>query len=289
MNSIVHKIYISILVGIVVIVTTWLFFIGWDYYQTPLSERFYHPSHDDLKPSGKFGHGIGILGTLLVIIGVVIYIARKRYKILHKYGRLKHWLEFHIFLCTLGPIMILFHTAFKFGGLVSISFWSMVAVVLSGIIGRFIYIQIPRSIEGRELSLHELEQSKNNLENTFKEKYLLKDDIIYKILSALERPVYLNQGFILKNIFKKHWEDRKTVLNVKKILKNSRISRKDTSGIIKILTNEISLDNKISRLQQMQTLFRYWHVAHLPFALIMFIILVIHVGVTLAFGYKWIF
>ena len=39
----------------------------------------------------------------------------------------------------------------------------------------------------------------------------------------------------------------------------------------------------------MQKLFRYWHIAHLPFALIMLIIMVIHVGVTLAFGYKWIF
>jgi len=39
----------------------------------------------------------------------------------------------------------------------------------------------------------------------------------------------------------------------------------------------------------MQQLFKYWHVAHLPFAIIMLIILIIHVGVTLTFGYKWIF
>ncbi|MBN1199798.1 MAG: hypothetical protein JXA23_10635 [Bacteroidales bacterium] len=38
---------------------------------------------------------------------------------------------------------MLFHTSFKFGGLVAISFWSMAAVFFSGIIGRFIYIRIP--------------------------------------------------------------------------------------------------------------------------------------------------
>ena len=86
--------------------------------------------------------------------------ARKRYRILSRIGLLKHWLEFHIFLCTLGPILVLFHTAFKFGGLVAISFWSMVAVFLSGIIGRFIYLQIPRTIEGRELSLNEVRDMK---------------------------------------------------------------------------------------------------------------------------------
>jgi hypothetical protein len=34
---------------------------------------------------------------------------------------------------------------------------------------------------------------------------------------------------------------------------------------------------------------RYWHVAHLPFALIMLVIMLIHVAVALIFGYNWIF
>ena len=33
----------------------------------------------------------------------------------------------------------------------------------------------------------------------------------------------------------------------------------------------------------MQTLFKYWHVAHLPFALIMAIILIIHVAIAFKF------
>jgi type IV secretory pathway VirB2 component (pilin) len=36
-------------------------------------------------------------------------------------------------------------------------------------------------------------------------------------------------------------------------------------------------------------MFKYWHIAHLPFALIMLVIMVIHVGITLAFGATWIF
>ncbi|MCB9293922.1 MAG: hypothetical protein H6559_12495 [Lewinellaceae bacterium] len=55
------------------------------------------------------------------------------------------------------------------------------------------------------------------------------------------------------------------------------------------MRNEISLNNRIGRLQAMQKLFRYWHVAHLPFAIIMLVIVLLHVGITLAFGYKWVF
>jgi hypothetical protein len=38
----------------------------------------------------------------------------------------------------------------------------------------------------------------------------------------------------------------------------------------------------------MKRIFRYWHVIHLPFALIMLIIMAIHVGVVIYFGYLWI-
>jgi hypothetical protein len=211
-----HKIYLSMLAGIVILTFVFLAYFGLSYYSTSLEERFFHPLHNLLKPSGIWGHGLGILGSLFMILGVLLYMIRKRMRSLSRLGYLKHWLEFHIFLCTLGPILVLFHTSFKFGGLVAISFWSMVAVFVSGIIGRFIYIRIPRTIEGRELSLSEVRE--------------------------------LNRT-----------KDEKT------------------------------LKRQIDRLVTMQNLFKYWHVAHLPFALIMLVIMVIHVTVTIIFGYRWLF
>lgn len=202
MTKTVHRIYVYSLAAIVLFAFVYLAVKGYSYYSTALEERFYHPDHKNFEPSGLYGHAMGIAGTFLILFGVVMYIVRKRSRRLANLGRLKYWLEFHIFLCSLGPVLILFHTAFKFGGIVSIAFWSMVAVVLSGVIGRFIYIQIPRSIEGRELSIEEV---KNN-------------------------PALLHI--------------------------------------------------RIDRLQQMKRLFKYWHVAHLPFALIMAVIVVLHVVVT---------
>ncbi len=166
MNKIAHRIYLAGLSLIVLIVLAFLINKGYSYYKTSIEERFFSPDHISLKPSGIWGHGMGILGSLFMIMGVSMYMVRKRYRIFSRLGILKHWLEFHIFLCTLGPILVLFHTSFKFGGIVAISFWSMVAVFLSGIIGRFIYIQIPRTIEGRELSLSEVRGMKGDISET---------------------------------------------------------------------------------------------------------------------------
>ncbi|HMR42811.1 MAG TPA: hypothetical protein PKC40_03215 [Saprospiraceae bacterium] len=289
MSPLVHRIYIATLAGIVVFTAVYLTYKGFSYYNTTVEERFYHPDHTLLKSSGPYGHGLGIIGTLLILIGVFGYIAKKRYRFLARFGRLKYWLEFHIFLCTLGPVMILFHTAFKFGGIVSISFWSMVAVVASGVIGRFIYIQIPRTIEGRELSLGEIQETKNDINDILKNTYHADQGIFEKIANATTPKNEASKSKLLSGMIGKYFEDRKTVNTIKKSLREKNLPTEDINKMVTLIENEISINNKIARLQTMQKLFKYWHVAHLPFAIIMLIIMVIHVAITLAFGYKWIF
>lgn len=284
-----HRIYISILISIIVFVTALLIVKGVPYYSTSLEERFYHLDHDLFKPSGLFGHGLGIVGTFLIVFGVFSYMARKRYRFLARFGRLKYWLEFHIFLCVLGPIMILFHTAFKFGGIVSISFWSMVVVVVSGVIGRYIYLQIPRTMEGREMSLNEVRQMKENVNVTIKNGYKLDEESYGAILKYSEDNVLNRHGNAIIRIIKRYFENIKRINGLKRTLRKNRLSRSGVSGVIKLLKKEISLNNKLERLQTMQRFFKYWHIIHLPFALIMLVIMVIHVVITLAFGARWIF
>lgn len=288
MSKTAHRIYISSMAFIVIITTIFLSYKGYSYYSSPMEERFYHPDHENFKAAGLYGHGLGIIGTLLILIGVVIYIVRKRYKFCSRWGRLKYWLEFHIFLCSLGPVMVLFHTAFKFGGIVSIAFWSMVAVVISGVIGRYIYIQIPRSIEGRALSLNEIQESKSNISSILANSYQLDLNSQQAILGSLQLQ-QANNGNLFTGVIKRFFEDRKKVYNIRKVLKNNKLKGRDIRKIIRLVKNEIVINKRIERLQSMQKLFKYWHVAHLPFAIIMLVIVVLHVAITLALGYKWIF
>jgi hypothetical protein len=289
MSRTAHRIYIAALVSIVVFTVIYFTLKGTSYYSTPLGERFFHPDHTLLKPSGFIGHGLGIIGSMSIIIGVFSYMARKRFRFLSRLGLIKHWLEFHIFLCALGPILILFHSSFKFGGLVAVSFWSMVAVVASGIIGRFIYLQIPRSIEGRELSLSEVKGMKTNLGVVLQETYDLDKESLNIIMdTALDKRDKKDKhwvGHIFQNIISNYQINRR----VKHVIKSKKFSRKEYKRILRLIKNEITLNKKIERLHSMQRLFKYWHVAHLPFAMIMLIIMLVHVGVSALFGYTWIF
>ena len=280
MNKNIHRVYILSMAAIVIAVTIYLTYTGYAYYSLPLEERFYHPKYNWFKPSGIFGQGLGVVGTAIILFGVTIYILHKRYNILGRKIRLKYLLEFHIFLCTLGPILILFHTSFKFGGIVSVAFWSMVAVVLSGVIGRFIYIQIPRTIEGRALSLSEIHDSRQSLIQKLESHQGINPDILSVILNDRRE-----QNWSISNYFK----NKSLKRNIRSNLLAERVSIKDRRYILNIVGEEMALASRIGRLKQMQNLFKYWHVAHMPFALIMLIIVVIHIIVTISLGYKWIF
>jgi sulfur relay (sulfurtransferase) DsrC/TusE family protein len=289
MSKTAHRIFIGILVAIVFIATIAILYKGKSYYRLSLEERVYHPDHSLLKPSGIVGHGLGIVGSLLMIIGMTTYMARKRYRALSRLGSLKNWLEFHIFLCTLGPIMVLFHTAYKFGGLVAVSFWSMVAVFLSGIIGRFIYIQIPRSIEGRELSLNEVRAMKGDVAGLVRSSYNMDEESYNIIVDSIKKKVELYHKNSIVRYIRKYFDDRRSIKAVKIVLKRNNLPKREYNQILSLVNDDIMLNRKIERLDTMQNLFKYWHVAHLPFALVMLIIMVIHVAVTIVFGYRWIF
>lgn len=282
MNKRNYNLYIAVLVFVSLFITIYIALKGASYYSTSMEERFYHPDHKLLKPNGLYGHGLGIFGTLMIMIGVFGYMARKRMKSLSRVWVLKHWLEIHIFLCTLGSILIMYHTAFKLGGIVSVSFWSMVAVVLSGVIGRFIYLQIPRTIQGRELSLAEISEMRNSLSDEIKKIGIQSSTTDF--ISSLNMDNGNNAGSKDQN-----FNDKEQLNEIKKKLKSMNIPTNDKRKLIQSLKSEISMKRKLHRLELMQRLFRYWHIAHLPFALIMLIIMIIHVAVALTLGYYWIF
>ena len=291
MTKFQHKIYISLFVAVTLLSFGLIVYYGYSYYSLPLEERFFSPLHNNFKPSGFIGHGLGIIGSLMMFLGVVIYMIRKRVKSLYRFGILKYWLELHIFLCTLGPILVLFHTAFKFGGIVSVSFWSMVAVFLSGVVGRFIYVRIPRTIQGVELNLKDVDEINDDFSLTLRNKYKVDEKILLQIENFSNKKYKRSLSFrnIIYFIMKDYFNRKSNLRYVKKALLKSGVSKKNINEIKKISKQKLLLSNRIGYLRIFQNLFKYWHIVHLPFALIMLLIMLIHIGVTVTFGYKWIF
>ena len=105
----------------------------------------------EIPPASElFGHGIGILGFLLMLMTEALYSLRKRSRSV-KWGRMSIWLQFHIFTGLVGPYMVLLHTSWKFNGIAGVSTLFTIIIVLSGFVGRYIFTRVPRTLDGLEI------------------------------------------------------------------------------------------------------------------------------------------
>ena len=262
---------------------------GWDYYTTPLAERPLHDLHDQLKPAGTIGLGYGFVGTFLIVFGVSMYVVRKRVPLLRNVGKLNTWLGVHIFLCTLGPYLILLHTSFRFGGIVSIAFWSMTAVTLSGIFGRYVYGHIPRTMHGHTVTRDAVQRGKADLIEHITRDFPAEAD-------SLKQLLLVGKGKTPRGLVHALWLTMRW--DITKRLRRRQLAQrlKRTNGpvtlqrdLVSAVHQQITLEQRMALLTPFQRMFRYWHLFHLPLTVVMALVLTIHITVAVLFGYTWIF
>ncbi len=110
----------------------------------------------DAKSRGLLGHGIGILGFVLMLMTETLYSLRKRSR-QARWGRTANWLRFHIVTGLVGPYMVLLHAAWRYNGLAGLVTLMTIIVVISGFVGRYIYTRVPRNADGLMLEAGELQ------------------------------------------------------------------------------------------------------------------------------------
>ena len=97
-----------------------------------------------------FGHTLGIVGFVLMLLTETMYSIRKRSRSA-SFGRMSTWLKFHIYMGLVGPFMVLLHSSWKFNGLAGATTLLTAIIVISGFIGRYIFTRIPRTMDGLEI------------------------------------------------------------------------------------------------------------------------------------------
>jgi cytochrome b561 len=99
--------------------------------------------------SSLVGHGIGIVGFILMLMTATLYSLRKL-RDDARWGSTSAWLKLHMVTGLVGPYMVLLHTAMRFNGLAGLAMLLTVIVVASGLMGRYMYTRVPRAVEELE-------------------------------------------------------------------------------------------------------------------------------------------
>ena len=254
---------------------------GAPYYRIAPAERLHHPWHSVLKPNGTAGLAYGYTGFLLLLV-LVSYSARKRWRFLSRLGRLRRWLNVHIFCGILGPAFITMHAGFRFHGLIAIGYWSMIGVMLSGFVGYYLYSQVPRALSGATLAADALDDEIQALDAELVERYGMSA----AQLAAVRRAAGVDRAphsRPLAGLFFLLWHDAVLGLQRTPVAGHGAGARQMRA----LVRQRLRVERRRAFLRHTETLFGYWHAIHKPFAILLFLMLAVHIGIAIWLGYAW--
>ena len=257
------------------------------YISVPEFARHISPMHLSLKPSGSIGHALGFIGSIMMLLCYVLYYFRKKFECFDSLGSLSLWLEIHIFLGILGPILILFHTSFKFHGILGFAFWCMIIVVISGIFGRVFFGYSFFNISKKYELLHTID--------LFIEKDLRDASVISPVIKnviGLKPPGFPTNNGVIATF--KEWRYLKRETNRIFAELDERygvVGAPDYDELERWATDLVERLREIgtvSTLNLYLSILNKWVIIHKVFSYILFFIMFMHVIISLYWGYSWI-
>jgi hypothetical protein len=264
---------------------------GGSYYFAPAADQVRSPLHAWLRPSGYIGQTAGIL-SLLIFIFLWLYPLRKKYRWLAWTGVMSKWLDVHVAVALVLPFLAAIHAAWRFDGVIGLGYWSMIIVALSGIAGRYLYVHIPRSATGLELSAEEIAAERHELMAAVAANSGLPVAQVESVLRSDPTPAD-GVGF-MKTIVLMVQDDlarRRAARAFRRICAKrpggKQLDRRALREVVRLASREMALTQQARMLEATRNIFRFWHVAHRPFALTALVAVLVHVGVVVAMGATW--
>ena len=209
------------------------------------------------------GHLLGVIGTVLMI-ATLLYVYRKR--ILKRKGKANP-LNPHIYFGLIGGIFVVVHSGSKSASLIgALVFIGMLLTIISGIVGRILFVKINRSIREQKSDVETLETS----------------------LQALKQelnPIFCRKEFNFRDRAK--WyaiENGEVQLDAQM---DSQVDEK-CQDFMMIAESLAEREERFQVYSTTKALFSFWNNIHIASTLFLFAMIIVHVMTTLYYGLRWL-
>jgi hypothetical protein len=267
--------------------------LGLPYYVLPTAGRVRSPLHAWLKPTGYIGQTAGLL-SLALFLFMWLYPLRKYVRGLSFTGSLARWLDVHVVAGLVIPLLAATHAAWHFTGIIGLGYGAMFVVSLSGIVGKYLYVRIPRGRSGLELGLEEVEAERQTLLRYIAATTGVAQETVAVLLTVDARP-YSGLG-PLRTLARMIGDDLARFRAARRLRRGLRgamrrgpgVDRKVIALVLRLARRQMALTQQMRMLDATQRVFRYWHVAHRPVAITALLAVLIHVITAVALGVTWL-
>ncbi len=279
--------------GVIVTILLVVNVVGAPYYAASLGERVRHPMHALLRPSGLVGQSAGIV-AFVIFAFLWLYPLRKRWKALAFTGSVGKWLDVHVTTALGLPLLLTIHAAWRSDGVIGLGFGAMLVVCASGVVGRYLYTRIPRTKSGVELTRDEVGAERSRM---VQEIAAMTGIAASRVEETLEiaSPSDATAGVVrvLRDLVTndlRRWRMTRELRRRFQAMDGGHvIPHAALSRAVSLANREIALAQQVRMLEATHRVFRYWHVAHKPFALTALFAVVVHVAVVVAVGATWFY
>jgi putative flippase GtrA len=223
-----------------------------------------------------FGHSLGVLGFILMLMTETLYTFRKRSR-RARWGRMASWLKFHIFTGIVGPYMVLLHSSWKFNGVAGLVMLLTIVVVVSGFVGRYIYTAVPRTADGVVIEARELEQQIRHTETELQGWLAARPGAARALSRPLAMLMATPQGgislFFGRGV--QEWVIRLRWWREKQRLRG--IARAQVDQLERLLRRQRTLQRQLASLALARRLLALWHAVHIPIGMALFASAFVHI------------
>jgi len=243
------------------------------------------------EPGSDIGYAMGLTGALMILT-LFLYPLRKHWSRLRAAGPLPYWFRAHMVLGVLGPLLVLFHSTFRVASVnAAVALGSMLLVVASGLIGRFIYTRIHHGLYGSIDQVEKLQAALSQSEGSVRDLLDLAPKIepILKQFFELARSAPAHPLARAWRFVTFGWRNHRTWQRCRKELKivvrarlrSGRWRREEARGHYEEARVKIwrylALSKRVAQFHSYERLFSLWHVAHIPFVYMLAASAVVHV------------
>ncbi len=243
-----------------------------------------------ITPKEGFGYYIGIVGASLML-SLLLYPARKHMKLLQAWGTVSGWFLWHMMLGIIGPALIVVHSGFAMtsrNG--TVAMLSMLLVVASGIVGRYVYSRLHVGLYGRRAEVQELIKDIEKSEASLAIGSELPIEVLAQLRSLAHSTLAMTKHLSGSLAFRMARGERRAL----KRKLHTEIESSVAGAALKSLASPSAIRQELDKTHEdldvffmtveqigsvrfYERIFHAWHLFHLPLFLLLILTAVLHI------------
>ncbi len=256
-----------------------------------LTATWFYRNEGHLTPENGVGYWLGITGSVMMLF-LLVYPLRKRVRALRLLGRVPSWFRWHMIFGIVGPSLIVVHSNWSLHSLnASVAMISMLIVVASGVIGRYLYSKVHMGLYGRKTEVRQILADTHLLKQALGENLPQMGEIVDDLRQFEARALAPRRGVLSQTVSFLTLGIRRAILRdqVMRVAKaaiadESRLrgwswrARRNRRALVRAqLGLYFAAVTKAARFSVYERLFALWHVLHLPLFFLLVAAAIIHV------------